>query len=112
YSALTQRFESLSQLYDFTRLVSGSQRPDVVLESILGKAKDLFRAERAEIWLADARGSVVGLAVDDEGRSSNELPAGPALDIRTWFAQSSDARVVAANSDDRTERDIASALRA
>jgi diguanylate cyclase (GGDEF)-like protein len=112
FSSLRQRFESLSQLYEFTRLVSGSQRPDVVLESILGKAKDLFRAERAEIWLSDGSGSVVGLAVNDDGRSSREMSAGAALDIRAWFARSRDALVIAANSDDGTTRSIALALRA
>ena len=46
YQSLRQRFESLSLLYDFTRLVSGAQRPDAVLEAMLAQAKDLLRAER------------------------------------------------------------------
>jgi hypothetical protein len=99
YSSLTQRFESLNQLYDFTRLVSGSQSPDVVLESILDKAKDLFRAERAEIWLADSDGNVVGLAVDDERRSvlsyTTELSS---EQILSWFAISREAKVVYADA--------------
>ena len=70
YASLQQRFESLSLLYDFTRLVSGAERPEVVLASILSQAKDLLRAERAEIWLADDRGGYVSIAVDDDGRRS------------------------------------------
>ena len=93
YSALTQRFESLSLLYDFTRLVSGAQRPDVVLGAILVQAKDLMRAERAEIWLVDERGCV-GLMVDDAGRHLRDLPAGTEALIGRWFAASAETTTV------------------
>ncbi|HSB88300.1 MAG TPA: diguanylate cyclase, partial [Ilumatobacteraceae bacterium] len=112
YSSLTTRFESLAQLYDFTRLVSGSQRPDVVLESILGKAKDLFRAERAEIWLSDGSGGVVGLAVDDDGRRSTDVPAEAFQAICSAFEQSREALVIVPGRHDDGPTSIAAALRA
>jgi diguanylate cyclase (GGDEF)-like protein len=86
YAALTQRYESLSMLYDFTRLVSGAQTPDVVLEAILVQARDLLRAERAEIWLVDDRGGCIALMVDDSGRRERSLPADAAAQIASWFA--------------------------
>ena len=51
YTGLHQRYASLQLLYDFTRLMSGSKRPDAVLEAILGKARELLRSERAGIIL-------------------------------------------------------------
>jgi diguanylate cyclase (GGDEF)-like protein len=112
YASLTQRFDSLSQLYDFTRLVSGAQRPDVVLESILGQAKDLFRADRAEIWLFDSYDGLVGLAVDDDGQASRDLPALTASEVTAWFADSRDAQVIGAGNDAKGPASISSALHA
>jgi diguanylate cyclase (GGDEF)-like protein len=84
YSTLRQRFDSLSLLYDFTRLVSGAKRPNAVLEAILGQAKDLMRAERAEIWLSDGTG-VLALSVDDSGQTSRELPQAAGDLASAWF---------------------------
>ena len=47
YAALSQRFASLQLLYDFTLLMSGSRRPEAVLDAVLTKARELLRAERA-----------------------------------------------------------------
>ncbi|MCU1388781.1 MAG: putative Diguanylate cyclase/phosphodiesterase [Ilumatobacteraceae bacterium] len=94
YSSLTQRFDSLSQLYDFTKMVSGSQSPDVVLGSILGQAKDLFRADRAEIWLFDDADIVVGLSVDDDGQATRELPSVTATDVKAWLGAFREAQVI------------------
>ena len=41
YSSLRQRYESLSQLYDFTHLVSGAREPDEVLDAMLAQANQL-----------------------------------------------------------------------
>ncbi len=84
YTSLRQRFESLSMLYDFTRLVSGAKRPDDVLEAILSQAKDLLRAERAEIWLRDGD-RVLALTVEDSGRREREIGGNPARTIQDWF---------------------------
>jgi diguanylate cyclase (GGDEF)-like protein len=110
YSALSQRFESLSLLYDFTRLVSGAQRPDVVLEAILVQAKDLLRAERAQIWLADERGGYLCLTVDDHGRSTRDLPAHTGDVIAAWFAADTETTVITRTSDNPRHRQMAAAL--
>jgi diguanylate cyclase (GGDEF)-like protein len=111
YSALTQRFESLSLLYDFTRLVSGAQRPEVVLEAILVQAKDLLRAERAEIWLMDLHGCL-GLMVDDEGRHTRDLPPDTASLIDDWFRQQPGTSISSQTARDARLAVLATALSA
>ena len=110
YTALRQRYESLSLLYDFTRLVSGAQRPDTVLESILTEAKDLLRAERAEIWLCDEAGPSLRLRVDDGGRTSTELDDELIEVIDRWFTEAPGARIVVHRGAAGLERTIAQAL--
>ena len=92
YTALRQRFQSLSLLYDFTRLVSGAQRPDAVLEAMLAQAKDLLRAERAEIWLQEE--TMLRLCVDDHGRSAGEVPELPPGTVADWFGVHTGATIV------------------
>jgi diguanylate cyclase (GGDEF)-like protein len=65
-----------------------------VLEAILTQAKDLLGAERAEIWLADDRGGLLGIAVDDRGRHSRELPPGTGAVLKEWFRGNADATIV------------------
>ena len=103
YSALSQRHESLSMLYDFTRLMSGVQEPDAVLEAILVQAKDLLRAERAEIWLIDDDSGFLGLSVDDHGRETRDLPAETGEVFAAWFAESN-ATHCRHQADHRTSR--------
>ena len=112
YSALTDRYASLSMLYDFTRLGSGAQTPDVVLGSILGQAKDLFRAERAVIWLADDRGGHLELSVDEHERTSRPLPSVTTALIAGWFGTRRDAVVVTHGAHDMAARQLAQRLRA
>jgi diguanylate cyclase (GGDEF)-like protein len=109
YSALTQRFESLSLLYDFTRLVSGSKRPEVVLEAILVQAKDSLRAERAEIWLVEDRGCL-GLMVNDAGRHERDLQAEAPQLVSTVFQSHPGTSLCARDSDDVVLRGVADAL--
>jgi diguanylate cyclase (GGDEF)-like protein len=110
YSALSQRHESLSMLYDFTRLVSGVQEPDAVLEAILVQAKNLLRADRAEIWLIDDPSACLGLSVDDNGRSTRDLPVETAGMVTGWFAESNATIVVTKRTSDPTARAIATAF--
>ncbi len=51
YNALAKRHRSLEQLYEFTRLVSGSQKPDLVLRAMLHDARRLLRSDLAAIVL-------------------------------------------------------------
>jgi diguanylate cyclase (GGDEF)-like protein len=51
YNTLLKRHVSLEQLYEFTRLVSGSQRPDLVLNAMLHDARRLLRSDLAAIVL-------------------------------------------------------------
>ncbi len=106
YTSLRQRHESLTLLYDFTRLVSGAQRPDAVLEAMLGQAKDLLRAERAEIWLRGDDDAMLRLRVDDEGRSTKDLAVDAPLVMATWFARHSDSRVLSDTETDAVGRSL------
>ncbi|MDJ0771114.1 MAG: EAL domain-containing protein, partial [Ilumatobacter sp.] len=97
YSALRQRYESLSLLYDFTHLVSGAREPDEVLDAMLNQAKDLLRAERAEFWLQRGDDVYQRHVVDDEGHSSSRLsiPAGLAQLVADGLADRHDAVLLA-----------------
>ncbi|MEZ5251549.1 MAG: GGDEF domain-containing protein [Ilumatobacteraceae bacterium] len=106
YTNLRQRFESLSLLYDFTRLVSGAQRPDAVLEAMLAQAKDLLRAERAEIWLREDDDSMLQLRVDDAGRSSDRLPAAAAGSMQTWFGRHREATIIGEATTGHPAREV------
>jgi diguanylate cyclase (GGDEF)-like protein len=55
YTAIAQRYASLEVLYEFTRLVSGSQQPEAVLENMLHDARRVLRAEVAAIGLRSDR---------------------------------------------------------
>jgi diguanylate cyclase (GGDEF)-like protein len=112
YTALSQRFESLSMLYDFTRLVSGAQRPDSVLEAILTQAKDLLRADRAEIWLADDTDSYLRRRVDDDGRSTSSLESEYGQAMHKWLSSVDGASIVSSASPQHYGREIAHALHA
>lgn len=107
YLALSQRYESLNMLYDFTRLVSGSQRPEDVLEAILIQAKNLLRAERAEIWLVDDDARCLRLVVDDDHRTHNELSAEQFALTEQWFGNGPQAFVVTKADNHATKRAIA-----
>ncbi len=112
YTGLRQRYDSLSLLYDFTRLVSGAQRPDAVLEAMLAQAKDLLRAERAEIWLQEDDAAMLALSVDDRGRHRSRLPRGSQEAMHAWFRAHPDASVVRAMYADDIGLAVLAQLRA
>ena len=58
HSSLNQRHASLRLLYDFVQMVSGSRRPDDVLDSMLHEARRLLRADGAAL-LIDAPGDAI-----------------------------------------------------
>jgi diguanylate cyclase (GGDEF)-like protein len=51
YNSVSQQYASLEVLYEFTRLVSGSQHPEAVLQTMLHDARRILRAEVAAIGL-------------------------------------------------------------
>jgi diguanylate cyclase (GGDEF)-like protein len=71
YASLSRRHQSLSLLYEFTRLVSGSKRPDDVLQSMLREARQLLRAENAAIAIETANGRL-SLWLDGTGALTGE----------------------------------------
>jgi diguanylate cyclase (GGDEF)-like protein len=110
YSALSQRFESLTTLYEFTRLVSGAKRPDSVLEAILTQAKDLLRAERAEIWLTDENDFRLRLEVNDTGRITSALNQHYGDAMHRWLSTVDGASIVNAGSPHQHHEEMALAL--
>jgi hypothetical protein len=111
-AALSQRYDSLSLLYDFTRLVSGVHgNPTPFSGSNPRQAKDLLRAERAGILaLVDDDTAYLGLSVDDNGRANRALPNETGTIIAQWFAESNATIVVTKHSTDPVALTIASAF--
>ena len=63
YASLSERHLSLERLYRFSQVVSGSPEVDEVLRSVLVQAKELLRAEYAEVIFLAADGRRAGLRV-------------------------------------------------
>ena len=110
YSAMSQRYQSLSLLYDFTQLVSGVRNPDAVLEAMLGHAKNLLNAERAEIWLNDVDGAEMRIVVDDDGWHAQALSHDHARLVPTWFSGDHDAIAVPRTGRSDLQARLAAAL--
>lgn len=107
YSSISQRYESLSLLYDFTQLVSAERNPDAVLEAMLGHAKDLLNAERAEIWLTVHEGEQIRIVVDDNGRTTSELDPNLSRQVERWFGAGQDVYVASRDATTSTHRRLA-----
>jgi diguanylate cyclase (GGDEF)-like protein len=60
YSSLATRHASLELLYEFTKVVGRSARAEDVISVVLGQAREMLRAERAELVLLPAAGEVTG----------------------------------------------------
>ena len=81
YARLTQRYANLSQLYEFTRIVSGAFRAERVIESILTEALGIMRARTGEIVLLAPDGRSPGLRLHLDiggGLSTESINAGSA----------------------------------
>ena len=75
YSALSRRYSSLELLYEFTRLVSGWKRPELVLASMLQETRRMLRAEAAAIILVGESEPIsLWLGADDEVAQRRSLP--------------------------------------
>jgi diguanylate cyclase (GGDEF)-like protein len=53
YAGLRQRYSSLQLLYDFTKMVGASVSAEAVMDQVMGEARKLLRADRAEVFLID-----------------------------------------------------------
>jgi GAF domain-containing protein len=53
YASLHERHEGLERIYEFSRVVGGSPETNDVIRAVLTEARDLLRAERAELSLLD-----------------------------------------------------------
>ena len=105
YSSLSRRYASLRLLYDFTRLVSGSKRPDDVLDSMLGSARQLLRAEKAALVLDGPAG-----ALWLEGDSERAVPRALPSDLLRGVGAGGRAVVVGRHTRDPDRRALLDAL--
>jgi diguanylate cyclase (GGDEF)-like protein len=79
YAALTGRHAALARLYGFTDAISSTHEPDEVLRQLLLSAREIARAEHAEIVFAPAlpEGLPTRLTIDEDGRlQRNDASAG------------------------------------
>ncbi|HEX4490097.1 MAG TPA: EAL domain-containing protein [Acidimicrobiia bacterium] len=77
YTSLWKRYANLQLFYDFTRAIGGSQRAESVLESILEQARELLRADVAELTLEspDPDGPVFALRAQGDMPFETSVPA-------------------------------------
>ncbi|GAB3193790.1 hypothetical protein GCM10027261_10280 [Geodermatophilus arenarius] len=86
YAALSDRHLNLERLYRFTQAVTSSPEIDVVLGNVLGEARELLKAERAEVvFPAPGGGQVARVLLGPSGRlSRSEEPRTP---VDEWLLQ-------------------------
>jgi diguanylate cyclase (GGDEF)-like protein len=79
YGSLSDRHLNLERLYRFTQAVSSSPEVDEVLGNVLQEAKELLRAETAEVaFVASATGTVARVRLGSTGRlTRSEEPQSP-----------------------------------
>ena len=75
YSALSRRYSNLQLLYEFTRLVSGSKGPEIMLASMLKETRRLLRADAAAIVTVGGGDPIsLWLGPDDDIARQRPLP--------------------------------------
>jgi diguanylate cyclase (GGDEF)-like protein len=96
YGSVRQKHESLELLYESTRLLQASPDIDGVIATLLGQAREMFRAERAEILLLPAEGGEPGLEASLGRTSYVETVGVEVVDPRegVWARVASEARGV------------------
>jgi diguanylate cyclase (GGDEF)-like protein len=105
YSTIHRRNEDLELLYDFTRAVGGALHVDSVGLRLLVRARDLLRAEHAELILAniDGAGGTARLCLTDDGRLEQIPDPADERELRT-AAFSGDSVVMARGTKDLAQR--------
>ncbi len=79
YAALSGRHAALARLYGFTGAISSTHEPDEVLSQLLLSAREIARAEHAEIVFAPALpgGGLTRLTLDENGHLQRDDAGGP-----------------------------------
>ncbi|MDP3714407.1 MAG: bifunctional diguanylate cyclase/phosphodiesterase [Mycobacteriales bacterium] len=67
YASLSERHLSLERLYRFSQVVSATPEVDEVMRSVLAQARDLLRAEVAELTFVPTGGAGLRVVLDSEG---------------------------------------------
>jgi len=77
YSGLAARLDSMGLLYDFTRLVAGSQHSGDVVAPLLGRVRELLAAEFAAVHLLDVGAEGASALETWMDASEHQLAAAP-----------------------------------
>jgi diguanylate cyclase (GGDEF)-like protein len=72
YASLSERHLSLERLYRFSQVVGSNPEIDEVMRSVLAQARDLLRAERAELTFLPGDGSGLRIVHDGSDRLVRE----------------------------------------
>jgi diguanylate cyclase (GGDEF)-like protein len=67
YRSLGEHHRELGELYEFTSAIGGAQLDDRVLHTVLERARDLMRAERAWLYLDDGHGGLLAASSTPQG---------------------------------------------
>ncbi|MGI8792740.1 MAG: putative bifunctional diguanylate cyclase/phosphodiesterase [Acidimicrobiales bacterium] len=103
YASLYRRHENLQMLYDFTTVVSRSRSAGEVLEAMLDHARQLMRAEVAEIDLEDPEDErkAIRVATGSPGKGAPASAPAAIASIRSLLSNADPVLVV--GRDDQSE---------
>ncbi len=80
YASLSERHLSLERLYRFSQVVGAKPEIEGVMRSVLGQARDLLRAERAELTFVPGEGNGLRVIFDGGDRLIREEASLPQED--------------------------------
>ena len=108
YAALADRHLSLERLYRFSQAVGSAPEVDDVIRSVLAQARDLLRAESADLLLLPEAGAAVGLRLTFDGSRLLRQEA-PEMSDGAWLrgrvVDEGQALLVARSNRDAAPRD-------
>jgi len=108
YASLADRHLSLERLYRFSQVVGSTPEVDEVIRSMLAQARDLMRAESADLVLLPAPGATSGLRMSYDGARliRHDAPEmAPGAWLRGQVVDRATAQLVTASGRDRDPRD-------
>ena len=86
YAALADRHLSLERLYRFSQVVGSAPEVEDVIQSVLAQARDLLRAESADLVLLPESGGLVGRRFTYDGTHLASQEA-PEMGSTSWLRQ-------------------------